>query len=119
MQALSGLQKVKLAREIKDRDYQELIAQQKVHIENKNRSRCLNRVINQSRIEEQQLSEKDACVAKAKEQYICKQEKLAAELTKVKTEDIRELKMRFDISVSTKRSVLVQTHLKCQRKIFF
>lgn len=97
MQALSGAQKVKLAEEIKERDYQELISQQKVHIENKNQSKGLDRVINQSRYEEQQLSERDACMAKAKQEHICKQEKLAAELNKLKTKDIREIKMRFDI----------------------
>lgn len=99
MQALSGVQKVKLAKEIKERDYQELIAQQKVHIENKNQSKGLDRVINQSRYEERQLSEKDACMAKAKQEHMCKQEKLADELNKLKTKDIRELKMRFDALV--------------------
>lgn len=67
----------------------------KAHIEKKNHDRYFHRVLNFARAEQNELYEKDNSAQKAREEQFKQEEKLAAELSRLKTEEIRSLKMRY------------------------
>lgn len=83
-----------MAEEIKQREYAETVAQIKAHIDKKNRERYFHRILNYARVQQDELYEKDNASQRAREEQINREEKLAAELSKIKTEEIRDLKMR-------------------------
>lgn len=64
----------------------------KTAIDKKNHDRYFDRVMNQARVEQRDLNQ--ANLLKVREERVKRDEILAAELKKVKTEDLRQLKMR-------------------------
>lgn len=93
---MTKAQKQKLDEELTTKNYYDGLSLEKVRIENKNLNRNLTRVMNHSRRQQEELSDRQAELTKAHEERVKQQEKLAFQLNQIKNEELKELKMRLE-----------------------
>lgn len=94
---MSGKQRDKLTEEIKKNNYFDKLSQEKVLIERKNQERNFARKINECYTQQEFLDEDEKCRARSlsKEQEIKTEENLALQVAKLKHDQIKEIKMRY------------------------
>lgn len=93
---MSGKQRIKLTEEINKNKYDDQLSLVKVHIEKKNQERNFARKINECYTQQQVLDEEEERRKRPqlRAQELQHEEHFAQQVTKLKNDEIRELKMR-------------------------
>lgn len=95
---MSGKQRTKLTEEINRNKYYDKLSLEKVHIEKKNQERNFARKINECYTQQQLLDEEEKrrTWPQLRAQELQKEEKFIQQIAKLRNDEIKELKMRYE-----------------------